>query len=55
MEYDIKDVNLAAEGEKRIIWAERDMPVLRLIKERFAEEKPLAGMRIAACLHSGGR
>ena len=48
---DIKDVNLAPEGIRRIKWAEREMPVLRQIKQRFAQEKPLKGMKIAACLH----
>ena len=48
---DIKDPGLAAEGLVRIDWAAREMPVLRHIGERFAREKPLAGMRIAACLH----
>ncbi|MEE9247762.1 MAG: adenosylhomocysteinase [Dehalococcoidia bacterium] len=48
---DIKDPGLAAEGLLRIDWAAREMPVLRHIGERFAREKPLAGMRIAACLH----
>lgn len=48
---DVKDVSLAAEGKLRIEWASREMPVLRLIRERFAREKPLAGARISACLH----
>ncbi len=48
---DIKSIKLAAEGKKKIEWAERFMPVLRLIRERFAREKPLKGMNIAACLH----
>ena len=47
----IKDPDLAAEGLLRIDWAAREMPVLRLIGERFAREKPLKGVRIAACLH----
>ncbi|HID23428.1 MAG TPA: adenosylhomocysteinase, partial [Planctomycetaceae bacterium] len=51
MNYDIKDINLAEEGKKRIEWAERDMPVLGLIKERFEKEKPLTGKKLAACLH----
>ncbi len=38
-EYDVKDINLAADGKRRIEWAEREMPVLRLIRERFASEK----------------
>jgi adenosylhomocysteinase len=48
---DIKDARLAPAGQKRIAWAERDMPVLRSIRERFEREKPLAGLRMAACLH----
>ena len=51
MEYDIKDINLADEGKKRIEWANREMPVLQLIRERFAEEKPLDGVKIVACAH----
>jgi adenosylhomocysteinase len=51
MEYDIKDINLAAQGKQRIEWADREMPVLRLIRERFAEEKPLEGVKIIACAH----
>ena len=51
MEYDIKDINLAPEGKKRIEWAEHDMPVLRLVRERFEKEKPLAGKKMSACLH----
>ena len=50
-ESDIKDIGLAPHGKKRIEWAEREMPVLRLIRERFGEEKPLEGIRIAACAH----
>jgi adenosylhomocysteinase len=49
--YDIKDSSLAEGGRRRIDWAEREMPVLRMIKERFAKEKPLKGYRISACLH----
>jgi len=49
--YDVKDEALAAAGKQRIEWAEAQMPVLRLIRERFEREKPLAGARIAACLH----
>src|SRR4029078_3424645 len=45
------DMSLAADGVKRIEWAEREMPVLRLIRERFEQEKPLAGLRLGACLH----
>jgi adenosylhomocysteinase len=48
---DIKDVNLAAEGRRRTEWAERSMPVLRLIRDRFTRERPLAGRRLSACLH----
>ncbi|TES91049.1 MAG: adenosylhomocysteinase, partial [Anaerolineales bacterium] len=51
MEYDIKDLNLAEGGRRRIEWAEREMPVLRSILERFKKEKPLKGTRISACLH----
>lgn len=50
-EYDVKDLNLADAGKRRIEWAEQEMPVLRLIRERFDREKPLAGVRVAACLH----
>jgi adenosylhomocysteinase len=49
--YDIKDINRAEGGRRRIDWAEREMPVLRQIRERFAKEKPLKGMRLSACLH----
>ena len=48
---DIKDPSLASAGNLRIQWAAREMPVLRLIGERFAQEKPLKGLRISACLH----
>src|SRR2546428_9820812 len=48
---DIKDPNLAAEGRRRTEWAERSMPVLRQIRDRFARERPLAGRRLSACLH----
>jgi adenosylhomocysteinase len=48
---DITDPALAAEGVRRIEWAEREMPVLRLIRERFERERPLDGLRIGACLH----
>lgn len=51
MEYDIKDVKLAREGQLRVEWANQSMPVLNNIKKRFAKEKPLKGKRIAACLH----
>ncbi len=49
--YDIKDPSLAEAGKQRIEWASREMPVIRLIRERFATEKPLEGIRISACLH----
>jgi adenosylhomocysteinase len=49
--YDIKETKLAEGGRRRIEWAEREMPVLRLIRERFAKERPLEGTRVAACLH----
>ena len=48
---DIKDIALADEGLARIMWADRDMPVLASIRERFEREKPLAGVRIGACMH----
>jgi len=48
---DVKDANLAAKGQDLIDWAAREMPVLRLIRERFAKEQPLRGLRLAACLH----
>ncbi|HYT82652.1 MAG TPA: adenosylhomocysteinase [Gemmatimonadales bacterium] len=48
---DVKDLSLAAEGRRRTEWAERSMPVLRQIRERFAREQPLAGRRLSACLH----
>ena len=51
MSYDVKDVNLAEAGGLRIEYAEQHMPVLRGIRERFEKEKPLAGVRLGACLH----
>ncbi|HUN05452.1 MAG TPA: adenosylhomocysteinase [Aggregatilineales bacterium] len=51
VEHDVKSLDLATGGRYRIEWAEQEMPVLRAIRERFAKEKPLAGMRVAACLH----
>jgi adenosylhomocysteinase len=51
MEHDIKDISLAPQGKKRIDWAEREMPVLRLIRERFGSEQPLKGVRLVACAH----
>src|SRR3954468_7406727 len=49
--HDVKDAKLAPLGKKRILWADGDMPVLARIRERFAKEKPLAGLRMSACLH----
>ena len=51
MKHDIGDIKLAAEGKLRIEWASRQMPVLKLIQERFSKEKPFKGMRISGCLH----
>jgi len=51
MKYDIKDRSLAKKGRLRIEWAEKFMPVLRLIRDRFKKEKPLKGLRIGCCLH----
>jgi adenosylhomocysteinase len=49
--HDIADASLAAEGRKRIEWAERNMPVLAQIRERFEKSQPFAGVRISACMH----
>src|SRR6266498_4166928 len=49
--YDVKDMSLTEQGLARVRWAEGQMPVLRTIRERFAREKPLAGLRLGACLH----
>ncbi len=49
--YDVKNLDLAEGGRLKIDWAEREMPVLRQVKERFTKERPLKGMRISACLH----
>jgi adenosylhomocysteinase len=49
--FDVKDLNLASEGLRRIAWADRQMPVLAAIRERFEDERPLEGYRISACLH----
>jgi adenosylhomocysteinase len=49
--YDVKDLALAAEGKRRIEWADRQMPVLAEIRERFEREQPLSGYRVSACLH----
>ncbi|MBA4395398.1 MAG: adenosylhomocysteinase, partial [Desulfobacca sp.] len=51
MNYDIKDVNLAAQGLLRIEWAHQSMPVLESIRKRFLKEKPLKGLKIGCCLH----
>lgn len=51
MSYDITDINLADAGRARILWADRDMPVLARIRERFEKEKPFEGIQIGACLH----
>jgi len=51
VECDVKDISLAGDGKRRIEWAEREMPVLRLIRERFAAEQPLKGVRVVACAH----
>ena len=49
--YDVKDERLAAEGKRRVAWAAQSMPVLHAIAQRFAKERPLAGLRVGACLH----
>jgi len=49
--YDVKDLRLAPEGKRRILWADHDMPVLQQIRRRFAKQKPLKGRRMSACLH----
>ncbi len=51
IQHEVKNIELAAEGRKRIEWAELEMPVLRTIRERFEKEKPLAGLRLVACAH----
>src|SRR5215831_10826735 len=51
MDYDIVDIGLAEQGRMRSDWAERQMPVLQTIRERFAREQPLKGLRIAVSLH----
>ncbi|MFC1614029.1 adenosylhomocysteinase [Gemmatimonadota bacterium] len=51
MEYHIAEPKLADSGIKRVDWAENDMPVLRLVRERFLKEKPLKGLKMSACLH----
>ena len=51
VDHDVKDLGLAAKGVLRVEWAEKEMPVLALIRERFLKEKPLQGVRLGACLH----
>src|ERR671939_1357135 len=51
MDYEVRELGLAAKGKARVQWAARSMPVLNLIRQRFEAERPLAGVRIAACLH----
>jgi adenosylhomocysteinase len=51
VKYDVKDLDLAPKGKLRIEWAEQEMPVLRLIRQRFEKEKPLQGVRLSGCLH----
>jgi len=51
MEHDVKDIKLAEKGLEKIEWAEKRMPVLRKVRERFSKEKPLLGVRISCCLH----
>ncbi len=51
MDYDVKDIKLAEQGRLAVEWAYRSMPVLARIRKRFAKEKPLKGLRLAACLH----
>ncbi|HEV8472937.1 MAG TPA: adenosylhomocysteinase, partial [Methylomirabilota bacterium] len=51
VEHDVRNIGLAAEGRLKIEWAEHSMPVLRQVRERFAKEQPLKGVRLGACLH----
>lgn len=51
MNYHVKDFGLAEEGKRRLLWADNDMPVLKLIRKRFEKEKPLKGVRLSGCLH----
>lgn len=51
MDYDVRDLGLAPKGKARVEWAAQSMPVLNLVRQRFATERPLAGMRMATCLH----
>ena len=50
-DFDVKDLSLADQGRLRVRWAAQEMPVLRLIRERFEQEKPLEGMKLSGCLH----
>ncbi len=49
--FDIRDIRLAEQGRKRVLWADQEMPVLRQVRSRFQSEKPLRGLRFSACLH----
>ena len=51
MEFDVKDPSLAQAGRYKIEWSEMEMPVLKAIRERFAKEQPLKGLKVSACLH----
>jgi len=51
MDYDIKDIHLADDGKRRVEWADHDMPVLKLVREKFTKEKPFKGIKMSACLH----
>ena len=51
VEFDVKDIGLASHGKQRIEWSEREMPVLRLIRERFGKERTLEGTKVVACCH----
>jgi len=51
IKHDVKDMSLAKKGALRIEWAAKEMPVLQSITDRFRKEKPLKGLRLAACLH----
>lgn len=51
MDYHVKDMSLATEGKRRLLWADNDMPVLSLLRRRFTKEKPLKGVRMSCCLH----
>ena len=49
--YDVTDLKLARDGKKRILWSDRDMPVLTLVRERFEKQKPLKGVNVGCCMH----